>query len=187
MLNNYEVFGVDRLLSSPPVLKLPVFSSKFVVETDACDFGIGAVLLQNGHPIAYFSMKLGPRRCLASTYHKELYAIVEAVQKWRQYLLGREFVIHSDQRSLKELLSQVIQTPDQQFYVRRLMGFKFSIEYKSGASNKVADALSQPDSNTTGAELLAQFASPVPNIMEIIFFENSSLPDLVKLHKSVQD
>lgn len=42
---------------------------------------------------------------------------MEAVQKWRQYLLGRELVIRSDQKGLKELLQQVVQTPDQQLYV----------------------------------------------------------------------
>ena len=101
--------------------------------------------MQNGHHIAFFSKKLGPRRRSASTYHKELYAIVEAVQKWRQYLLGREFIIRSDQQSLRELLQQVIQTLEQHFYVRKLIGYKFSIEYKSGAANKVADALSCRD------------------------------------------
>ncbi|XP_042005724.1 uncharacterized protein LOC121754429 [Salvia splendens] len=109
-----ESFGnLKTAMTSAPVLRLPDFDRQFCVETDASDLGIGAVLLQDSHPIAFFSKKLGPRRRVASTYHKELYAIVEAVQKWRQYLLGREFVIRSDQKSLKELLQQVVQTPDQ--------------------------------------------------------------------------
>lgn len=115
--------ALKAAMCSAPVLRLPDFAKPFVLETDALDLGIGAVLLQDNHPIAYFSKKLGPRRRLASTYHKELYAIVEGVQKWRQYLLGREFIIRSDQRSLKDLLSQVVQTPDQQFYLQKLMGF----------------------------------------------------------------
>ena len=81
-----------------PVLRLPDFSKKI----------IGEVLMQEGHPIAIVSKKLGPTRRSASTYHKELYAIVEAMQKWHQYLLGCEFYIRSDQKSLKELLLQVI-------------------------------------------------------------------------------
>ncbi|XP_042010513.1 uncharacterized protein LOC121759078 [Salvia splendens] len=100
-----DSFGrLKEAMTSAPVLRLPDFSKVFYVETDASDFGVGAVLLQDGHPLAFFSKKLGPRRRVTSTYHKELYAIVEAVQKWRQYLLGREFVIRSDQKRLKDLL-----------------------------------------------------------------------------------
>lgn len=101
------------------------------------------MLIQDKYPIAYFSKKLGPRRRSASTYHKELYAIVKAVQKWRQYLLGRDFVIRSDEKCLKDLLQQVVQTPDQHFYLRKLMGYKFRIEYKKGSTNKAADTLSR--------------------------------------------
>ena len=89
--------ALKAAMTSAPVLRLPEFSKTFYLETDASDFCVGAVLLQDCHPLAFFSKKLGPRRRVTSTYHKELYAIVEAVQKWRQYLLGREFVIRSDQ------------------------------------------------------------------------------------------
>lgn len=92
-------------------------------------------------------------------------------------------MIRSDQRSLKELLSQVVQTPDQQFYIRKLMDFKFRIEYKSGTSNRVADALSRrdPDKRCGEASTLALFARS----LEMIRTENARLPDLVLLHQSV--
>lgn len=131
--------ALKEAMSTAPVLRLPNFERTFYLETDASNFGIAEVLLQDGHPLAFFSKKLGPKRRVSSTYHKELYAIVEAVQKWHQYLLGREFVIRSDQKSLKELLQQIIQILDQQFYARKLIGYKFRIEYKTGASNKVVD------------------------------------------------
>ena len=62
--------------------------------------------MQKGHPVAYFSKTIGPKLKASSTYLKELHAIVEAVSKWRQYLLGRFFVICTDHRSIKELLQQ---------------------------------------------------------------------------------
>lgn len=80
---------------------------------------------------------------MASTYVRELFAITSAVKKWRQYLLGHQFTIITDHRSLKELLTQVIQTPEQHMYLARLMGFDYQIQYRSGAHNQAADALSR--------------------------------------------
>ena len=117
------------------VLRLPNFDSGFILETDASNVGIGAVLMQLGHPISYFSKKLGPRFHASSTYIKELTAIIETVHKWRKYLLGRFFVIRTDYKSIKELLQQVVQTLDQQIYIRKLLGYHFRIEYKPGCTN----------------------------------------------------
>lgn len=79
----------------------------------------------------------------ASTYVRELCAITSAVKKWRTYLLGRKFIIHTDQRSLRELMTQVIQTPEQHFYLSKLLGYSYEIIYKPGAKNRVANALSR--------------------------------------------
>ena len=70
------------------MLHLSNFSKVFVIETDASKTGIGGVLMQEEHPLAYFSKKLGAKMQLASTYVRELFALTEAVAKWRQYLLG---------------------------------------------------------------------------------------------------
>ena len=182
--------ALKAAMTSAPVLRLPDISNTFFMETDASDFGVGAVLLQEGHPLAFFSKKLGPRRRITSTYHKELYAIVEAVQKWRQYLLGREFVIRSDQKSLKDLLQQVIQTRDQQLYVRKLMGYKFRIEYKTGASNNAADALSRRDMEFEEAAtttMLSLVSHPRPGIMATLRKETLENPELVKLKSDIEE
>jgi hypothetical protein len=57
--------------------------------------------------------------------------------------LGRPFVIRTDHRSLLHLLTKTIQTPEQQQFLFKLVGFDFSIEYKSGSSNAAVDALSR--------------------------------------------
>jgi RNase H-like domain found in reverse transcriptase len=72
-----------------------------------------------------------------------MYTIQSAVLKWRQYLLGRSFVIRTDHRSLHHLLTQTIQSLEQQQFLSKLVGYDFSIEYKSGSSNAAADALSR--------------------------------------------
>ncbi|XP_061353237.1 uncharacterized protein LOC133298012 [Gastrolobium bilobum] len=130
-------------MATTPVLHLPDFSSSFVIESDASSFGVGAVLLQKGQPVSFFSKKLGVRLAAASTYVRELYALTEAVKRWRHYLLGSHFVIRTDHQSLRQLLTQTIQTPEQQKYMSKLLGYSFSIEYKSGLSNVMADSLSR--------------------------------------------
>ena len=95
------------------VLAMPDFNMPFELEADASKFAIGAVLMQRNHPIAFFSKKLSSKLTTTSTYMRELFAITEAIAKWRHYLLGRECIINTDHRSHKHLMDQVIQTPKQ--------------------------------------------------------------------------
>lgn len=84
---------------------------------------------------------------VASTYVRELYAITEAIKKWRQYLMGRHFRVFTDQRSLKHILTQVTQTPEQHKWAAKLLGYDFEVFYKPGKDNRVADALSRQESH----------------------------------------
>lgn len=103
------------------------------------------MLMQNSRPIAYYSQVLGLRNRMKPIYEKELMAIVFAVKKWRHYLLGKHFIIRTDQQSLKFLLEQREIGSDYQKWVCKLLGFDFEIQYKKGVSNRVADALSCKD------------------------------------------
>jgi hypothetical protein len=92
------------------VLALPDFSLQFVIDTDACDMGIGVVLSQQGHPLAFVSRALGPRNRALSVYEKEYLAILLAVQQWRPYLQLGEFIIRTDHKSLTHLADQRLHT-----------------------------------------------------------------------------
>ena len=105
--------------------------------------GIGAVLAQQGHPIALLSRYLGVSKRSWSVYAKDMLAIIYEIQTWRPYLLGRKFYIQTDQRSLKYLLEQRIVTPEQQKWVTKLLGYDYEITYKPGKENQAADALSR--------------------------------------------
>jgi hypothetical protein len=134
---------LKEAMMTAPVLGLPNFQQPFILETDASGVGIGAVLHQNGHPIAYFSKKLTPRTQKKSAYFREMLAIAEAIAKFRHYLLGHRFIIRTDQKSLRSLMDQSLQTPEQQEWLHRFLGYDFTIEYKPGKDNLAADALSR--------------------------------------------
>ncbi|KAD7476873.1 hypothetical protein E3N88_00009 [Mikania micrantha] len=88
---------------------------------------------------------LSDKNLAKSAYEREMMALVLAVQHWRPYLLGTRFIVCTDQKSLKFLLQQRITTPDQQNWVAKLLGYNFDIQYKTGHSNRAADALSRRD------------------------------------------
>lgn len=83
-------------MSSAPVLAIPDFTKPFAIETDACHMGVGAVLLQSGHPLAFVSKPLGPKTQGLSTYEKEYLAILIAIEQWRSYLQLAEFTIFTN-------------------------------------------------------------------------------------------
>lgn len=142
-------------LSHSPVLALPDFSKPFSIETDASGTGIGAVLMQNHHPLAFISKALGPKSRGLSTYEKEYMAILMAVQQWRPYLQHGEFHIYTDQRSLSLLSEQRLHTEWQQKVFTRLLGLQYKIIYKKGCENRVADALSRKSSHSASCHAIS--------------------------------
>lgn len=137
---------LKQAMISAPVLALPDFTLPFTLETDASGQGLGAVLMQQGKPLAYYSLVLCPKNCLLSTYEKEALAIIEALKKWRHYLVGHQLIIKTDHQSLKFMTDQKVTGKIQQKLMLKLLEFDFQIEYKKGKENIVADALSRKHS-----------------------------------------
>jgi hypothetical protein len=137
--------ALKKIMSTTPMLTTLDFSKHFIIQCDASGFGIGAVLMQDGHPIAFESRKLNKKECLQSTYNKEMSAIMNALTKWRQYLLGSKFLIRTDHNSLQYLLQQKTLTTEQQKWIEKIATFDMKILHKRGKDNIVVDALSRKD------------------------------------------
>ncbi|XP_012857702.1 PREDICTED: uncharacterized protein LOC105976984 [Erythranthe guttata] len=106
-INNITVSGYHQIrMREADLLALPNFAKTFEIEFNASGVGIGAVLMQEGQPIAYFSEKLSGEALNYPTYDKELYALVRALETWQHYLWPKKFVIHTDHESLKYLKGQ---------------------------------------------------------------------------------
>jgi len=122
--------ALKEKLMHAPILALLNFDKSFEIECDASEVGIGAVLMQEGHPIAYFSEKLNEVVLNYSTYDKELYTLVRALQNWQHYLLPKQFFIHSDHESLKHLKGQNKLSKRHARLVEFLEQFQYVIKYK---------------------------------------------------------
>ncbi|XP_071939171.1 uncharacterized protein [Coffea arabica] len=140
---------------------------------------IGAVLLQEGRPVAYFSEKLNGAALNYSTYDKELMALVRALQTWQHYLRPREFVLHTNHESLKHIKSQDKLSKRHARWITFIDSFTFVIKYKTGKTNVVADALSRRhtlittlDAKLLGFEFLKELYATDSDFGEIF----SSLP-----------
>ncbi|WVZ98670.1 hypothetical protein U9M48_044077 [Paspalum notatum var. saurae] len=134
---------LKQAMVDTPVLAIPNFDLPFTIEIDACETGIGAVLMQNGRPVAYLSKAFGPSHSKYSIYEKEFIALIMAVEKWKQYLHYQKFTIPTDHKSLAYLTEQHLHSDLQRKAMSRLMGLQFKTVYKKGKENIAADALSR--------------------------------------------
>ncbi|CAI7787612.1 unnamed protein product [Closterium sp. NIES-53] len=139
---------LQTALTTTPVLILPDPEKDYVVEADASDQAVGAVLMQdhgNGlQPIAYLSKKLHGAELNYPIHDKKALAIVVAFKAWRCYLEGAKTTVYTDHCSLKYLKSQPTLSRRQVRWVDFLeTHFHYDIIYKPGLHNK-ADALSRP-------------------------------------------
>ena len=136
-------------------LKLGIFDPECptYVTTDASDVGIGAVLsqLQNGidTPIAFGHHTLIPRERNYATNEREALAVVYFCEYWEKYLLGRHFTLRTDHQALTTLLTRHGKGRKSGKFSRwftRLSAFDYSVEYRHGVDNQVADYMSRLNS-----------------------------------------
>ncbi|KAE8724094.1 hypothetical protein F3Y22_tig00010927pilonHSYRG00135 [Hibiscus syriacus] len=130
-------------VSQEPILALPDFTILFKVHTDASDFAIGGVLMQEGHPIAFESRKLNDTKRRYTVQEKEMTTIIYCLRIWRHYLLGAHFTIKTNNVATSYFQTQKKLSPKQARWQEFLAEFNYTLEYKLGEANVIANALSR--------------------------------------------
>ena len=173
---------IKKLISDAATLAFPDFSRTFWVQTNASNLVIGAVLLQQDHtnewrPIAYISRALTNAEQNYSTTEKELLAVVWAFQKFHPYLHGTTVQVETDHQPLLSLINK--SHPPGWLLRLALQEYKFTLTYRRGITNIVADSLSriehqasqlsiQKDEPPTHPQQIAELQQQDPTIKEII-------------------
>ena len=143
-----QAFDTLKLrLMTEPILALPNDEGTYVVDTDASDFGLGAVLSQEQFGtekvIAYASRTLNAAEIKYETTRKELLALVYGLKQFRQYLTGRHFVIRSDHAALSWLRRTPEPMPQLARWLTFIEEFDYEVVHRKGRSHANADGLSR--------------------------------------------
>ena len=142
----------SRLMKAP-ILTYPSFeqgAAPFILQTDASAVGLGAVLEQGGHVIAYASRALNKAEQQYSVIQRECLAVVYATKQFRHYLLGRTFQLETDHAPLQWLSAQKMEGLLCRWALA-LQEYSFVIKYRKGQLNSNADALSRREGRTVSA------------------------------------
>ena len=159
---------LKRCFTSAPVLRHPNPDLPFIVEVDASDSGVGAVLSQmlspNGeiHPCAFFSRRLSPAERNYDVGNRELLAIKLALETWRHHLEGaaHPFQVWTDHKNLEYLRSAKRLNPRQSRWALFFDRFNFKISFRPGKLNVAADALSRQFSSNDAEQTVNYILPP---------------------------
>lgn len=138
---------LKNILVSQPVLANPDYSKRFIIQSDASDTGVGAVLVQGEGEdecvIAYMSQKLSSAQQKYPTTERECLAVITAIEKFRPYIEGVPFTVITDHASLMWL--QNLRDPAGRLgrWALRLQAYDFALKHRKGKLMVVADALSR--------------------------------------------
>jgi hypothetical protein len=134
---------LKKRLTTAPVLAMPDIYKSFDIYCDASKQGLGCVLMQEGHVIAYASRQLRKHEQNYPTHDLELAAVVHALKIWRHYLLSHRCQIYTDHKSLKYIFTQNDLNLRQRRWLELIKDYDLEIHYHPGKANMVADALSR--------------------------------------------
>jgi hypothetical protein len=131
----------------------------FSIYCDASGQGLGYVLIQDGHVVAYASRQLRKHEEKYPTHDLELVVVVHGLKIWRHYIIGKRCEVYSDHKSLKYIFTHPDLNLRQRRWLELIKDYDLEINYHPGKANVVADALSRRShlNMLTTRELLPEF------------------------------
>ena len=136
---------MKAIMSQETALAFPDFQKEFHVYTDASDYQLGAVIMQEGKPLAFYSRKLNQAQQGYTTGEQELLSIVETLKEFRNILLGQQIVVHTDHKNI--LYDGDLSNDRIRRWRHLLEEYGPRYEHIAGKDNVVADALSRMEAD----------------------------------------
>jgi hypothetical protein len=133
---------LKKWLTTTPILVMREMEKLFSIYYDVSGQGLGCVLMQDGHVVAYASWQLRKHEAHYLTHDLELAVVVQALKIWRHYLMGKRCELYTDHKSLKYILTQSNLNLRQRRWLELIKDYDLRINYHPGKANVVADALS---------------------------------------------
>ena len=163
---------IKSIIAKETLLAYPDFSKPFEIHTDASKVQLGAVISQEGKPIAFYTRKLNPAQTRYTTTERELLSIVECFKEFRNILLGQQIIVYTDHENLTYKNHNSDRVMRWRLYIEE---YAPDLRYIKGENNVVADALSRLP--------LMDKDPDKPNIQEAYFtfmecFANKTKPNL---------
>ncbi|PFX28376.1 Retrovirus-related Pol polyprotein from transposon 17.6 [Stylophora pistillata] len=149
--HNEAFAAIQHLVTQHPVLKFYSIEEEVTIQTDASNKGLGAVLLQNGQPVAFASRTLSPTEQRYATIEKEYLVIVFACERFNQYLARREQIsVETDHKPFESIFKSLLSAPCRlQRVLLKLQRFNSTVNYKPGSQMLLADHLSRAAQHET--------------------------------------
>jgi hypothetical protein len=132
---------LKKRLTTPPVLTMSDMEKPFSIYCDTSGQGLGCVLMQDDHVVAYASRQLRKHEEKYLTHDLELAAVVHALKIWRHYIIGKRCEVYSDHKSLKYIFTQPDLNLRQRRWLELIKDYDLGINYHPDKANVVPDAL----------------------------------------------
>jgi hypothetical protein len=157
---------LKKRLTTTLVLTMPDIEKPFLIYCDTSGQGLGCVLMQDGHVVAYASRQLRKHEEKYPTHDLELAAVVHALKIWRHYIIGKRCDVYSDHKSLKYIFTHPDLNLRQRIWLELIKDYDLCINYHPGKANVVADALNRRSHLNMFAtrELLPEFCKELEKL-----------------------